>query len=99
MQGSGVAGGARIAQLAMSEVGDFPSTKTLAVHLPRRPCASMLVNVVYSVRRTARRSVQLANNARCRARLAVSSGRVAQHVVERGTKQSHAVRQQLRRFG
>lgn len=38
-----VAEAPRIARVIMSEVGDFPSTKTLAVHLPQRLCPPMFV--------------------------------------------------------
>lgn len=36
-----VAEGPRIARVIMTEVGDFPSTETLAVHLPQRLCPVM----------------------------------------------------------
>lgn len=45
----------RIARVIMSEVGDFPSTKTLAVHLPQRPCVLMFVMLC-----TQHREMQLA---------------------------------------
>lgn len=47
---STVAEAPRIARVIISEVGDFPSTETLAVHLPQRLCPVIIV-VLYLQRR------------------------------------------------